>query len=248
MKYQDKVVVVTGAGGGIGRAAAIAYARAGAFVVIADIKADILEETRAMIGERVLSIPTNVADHEQVTQLMNRAVEQFGRIDIGINNAGIGAAKQAKTHDTDTADWDRVIAVNQTGVYYCMREQLRHMMGQGSGCIVNVASVAGHRAMAHQIAYTASKHAVVGMTKAAALEYAKRGIRINSVCPVFTNSPMLESLFRVAPKAREGLVHTIPVGRYGENEDVLHAMFYLTDPAAGFVTGLNLPVDGGMMA
>ena len=251
MRYKDKVVLVTGAGGGIGRATAEEFARQGARVVIGDIKEDLLAESHQRIeaaGGMVRSRAGNVAKHDDVKTLFRYAVEEFGTVDVAVNNAGIGAALNAPTHLTDPDDWTRVIAVNQTGVYYCMREALKIMSKRGSGCVVNVASVAGMRALPHQIAYVASKHAVVGMTKTAALEYAKTGIRVNSICPVFTNSPMLENLFAFKEELRAGLVKTIPVGRYGENADVVRGILYLADPEASFITGQNLAIDGGMLA
>ena len=251
MTYQGKTVLVTGAGGGIGRATAEIFAEQGANVVVSDIRSDILAETVQRItaaGGLAKAIDCNVAKYEQVQRMVQFTVDAFGGLDVAINNAGIGGANMARTAQVDAKDWERVIAVNQTGVFYCMKEQLARMEAAGSGCVVNVASVAGMRALPHQIAYVASKHAVLGMTKTAALEYARTGIRINSVCPVFTNSPMLEAMFSLAPEMRDKLVRSIPVGRYGENADVVRAILYLTDPGASFITGQNLAVDGGMLA
>ncbi|MEL6124137.1 MAG: glucose 1-dehydrogenase [Bacteroidota bacterium] len=250
-KYENKIVFITGGASGIGRAAALSFADEGAKVIIADWNLTGAQETKRLIEEisgYAEAHQLDVSKYEQVQDLIARIEVAHSRLDIAINNAGIGASSTFKTADHTLEDWDRVIAVNQSGVFYCMKEQLRVMGKTGSGAIVNVSSIAGLRALPRQQAYVASKHAVIGMTKTAALEYAKQDIRVNAVCPVFTNSPMLELLFSTKDGLREKLVHSIPMKRYGEVADIVNAIMWLCDPGSSFVTGLSLPIDGGQTA
>lgn len=249
MEFQDKVVMITGAGSGIGRAAALMYAQGGAQVVVSDINPKGGEETVKLIteaGGKASFIAANVAKLDEVEQLINSVVEQYGKLDVAVNNAGIGDFQQKKTAEHPVDSWDRVIAVNQTGVFYCMKQELQQMMKQKSGSIVNISSIAGIRGLPNNLAYVASKHAVVGMTKTAAMEYAKHGIRINAVCPVFT----LTNLFKPeyfgdkAEKLREG----IPMKRYGSADEIAEAIIWLSTDKASFVTGHIMSVDGGKTA
>jgi len=249
MDYKDQVVLITGAGSGIGKAAALSYAQQGATVMVSDIDANHAETTAQKIlaaGGIAAAISCDVSDYVQVHSLVDQTVARYGRIDISLNNAGIGGDRE-RTSQFDLESWDRVIAVNQTGVFYCMREELRIMEQQQAGCIINVASIAGLKGFPLQVAYTASKHAVVGMTKTAAGEYAKMGIRINAVCPVFTHTPMVDRLLAYDESLEAKLVKTIPMRRFGEVEDIVGAIQWLSSKWAGFITGQALPVDGGLM-
>jgi NAD(P)-dependent dehydrogenase (short-subunit alcohol dehydrogenase family) len=250
MRFKQQVVLITGAASGIGKATAEAFAREGAKLILSDRQAEagqnVARNLRAK-GNEVSFVTTNVADPEAVAQLIQSGLADFGRIDIAINNAGIGSPMNP-THTTSLKDWDRVIAVNQSGVFYCMKHQLAAMERQGSGSIVNVSSIAGLRGLPRQLPYVASKHAVIGMTKTAALEYARFGIRINAVCPVFTRTPLVDQLFATEEGMAEKLLRSIPLRRFGEVEDVVNAISWLCDPASSFVTGLCLPLDGGQMA
>ena len=248
-EYQDKVVLITGAGSGIGKASAIAFAQRGAKVAVADIHPDTTNTTKEEIialGGESLSLPTDVANFEAVKAMVDQTVSHFGKIDIAINNAGIGGQRE-RTSQFSLDSWDKVIAVNQSGVFYCMREELRYMEQQGSGCIINIASIAGLRAFPLQIAYSASKFAVVGMTRTAAGEYAKMGIRINAVCPVFTHTPMVDELLEIDQSLEAKLVKTIPMRRFGEVSDMVNAILWLSSEGSSFITGQALPVDGGQM-
>lgn len=250
MSFKDKVVLITGAGSGIGRAAAIAFAAEGSKVVVSDVNEDGGRETVAAIkkaGGIGHFRKANVANYRAVVELVDETVSKFGRLDIALNNAGVGGSR-VPVSNYELAEWDQVIAVNQTGVFYCMREELKVMAKQGAGCIVNTSSIAGLRALPMTIAYTASKHAVIGMTKTAALEYARYGIRVNAVCPVFTETPMVESLVAGQEALAEKLMKTIPLRRFGQVEDIVNAIFYLCDDKSSFITGQSLPVDGGQMA
>jgi NAD(P)-dependent dehydrogenase (short-subunit alcohol dehydrogenase family) len=250
MRFQDKVVLITGSASGIGLAAAQAFAAEGAKLVLADRQAETGEavaERLRQAGHAVIFVPTDVSDYAAVQRLVAAAVSQFGRLDIAINNAGIGAPL-APTAEVALPDWDRVIAVNQTGVFYGLKEQLGVMARQGSGCVINIASIAGLRGLPLQLAYTASKHAVVGMTKAAAGEYARFGIRVNAVCPVFTHTPLVDQLFTAKEGIDEKFLRTIPLRRFGEVADIVNAITWLADDATSYVTGLALPIDGGQTA
>ncbi len=248
---KNKVVLITGSASGIGRTTALLYADRGAQVVVSDINETGGEETVSQIrtaGGTAIFIKADVSKYEDVEQLLQKSVETFGRLDVAVNNAGIGAKRINRTVEHTIEDWDRVIAVNQTGVFYCMQLELRQMQKQGGGSIVNVASIAGLKGLPNNLAYAASKHAVVGMTKTAALEYARKNIRINAVCPVFTHSPLFQRLLDAKPDWEEKLKVGIPLRRYGRPEEVAEAIFWLSGEASGFITGHALPVDGGMMA
>jgi NAD(P)-dependent dehydrogenase (short-subunit alcohol dehydrogenase family) len=252
MNFKNKIILITGAASGIGRAAAMAFAEAGGFVIASDLNEKGGLETVAKIkamGEKATFIKTNVAVFEEVKKLMNQIVEQFGRLDIAINNAGINGVL-ARTVDYPVDDWERVISVNASSVYYCMKTQIPIMLQQGGGTIVNTASIAGLKGLPNSIAYTASKHAVVGMTKTAAMEYARHNIRINAICPVFTISPMFDpvALEKVAKGIPDKLKANVPMKRFAKVEEQVNAMMWLCSEKASFVTGHALPVDGGLTA
>ncbi len=251
MNYKGKTVFITGGASGIGKECALQYGKAGANVAIADWNHDLNEKTAAELtaqGITVKAYKLDVGSYEQVSATIAAVVSDFGSLDVALNNAGIGGKQANRTAQHTLDDWDNVIRVNQSGVFYCMKEELKIMEAQGTGSIVNVASIAGMRALPKQLSYVASKHAVIGMTKTAAVEYARTDIRVNAVCPVFTNTPLVEGMFESNESLREKLVRTIPVGRYGEVSDISNAVLWLTDEASSFVTGLCLPVDGGQTA
>jgi NAD(P)-dependent dehydrogenase (short-subunit alcohol dehydrogenase family) len=244
MKFKNKIVLVTGAGSGIGRGTALAFAREGATVVVSDINETGGHETVEMIGQAAVFVKADVSDPEQVESLIQQIVVKYNRLDIAINNAGVGGV-MGKIHEMPLHHYKKVMNINLDGVFYCLQHELRQMLGQGSGCIVNVASVAGLRPLPNSAAYSASKHAVVGLTKTAALEYARKNIRINAVCPVFTHSAMVQGMFDVAPELEQKLLRTIPMGRYGQPEDVAQAILWLCSDENNFLTGHALPIDGG---
>ncbi|WP_373514111.1 SDR family NAD(P)-dependent oxidoreductase [Persicitalea sp.] len=250
-RFIDQVVLITGAGSGIGRGAALAFAREGAAVVVSDLNEESGQESTSLIeseGGQSTFIRCDVTDPKQIADLVQSTLEKYGRLDIAINNAGIGG-NIAKLAEVPEAEYRQVLDVNLGGVFFGMQQQIRQMLTQESGGrIVNVASVAGLRAMPNNSVYTATKHAVVGLTKAAAMEYARQNIRINAICPAFTHSGMVDKLFALAPGYEQKLLKNIPLGRYGEPEDIAQGILWLCDPANSFVTGLALPLDGGMMA
>jgi NAD(P)-dependent dehydrogenase (short-subunit alcohol dehydrogenase family) len=248
---QGKVALVTGGGSGIGRATALAFARAGARVVVADVDAEGGRETcqrLADAGGEAHFVAADVSRAGEVAAMVEAAVRTCGRIDCAFNNAGIGGGILAATADYDEDTWDRVLAVNLTGVWLCMRSEIRQMLAQGGGAIVNNASVAGLVGSRVGAAYTASKHGVVGLTRAAAIEYGPANIRINAVCPSWIVTPLTEKATAGHPAFLEQLIARQPTGRLGTPEQVAAAVVWLCSEAASFVTGHPLPVDGGFVA
>lgn len=253
MEFQQKVVLITGSGSGIGQVAAKEFAKAGAKVVVSDINEEGGQATVQAIqkaGGTAIFVKANVTNYESVKKLMQQTVEHFGRLDIAINNAGIGGIP-ARTTDLSLDSWDKVMAVNATGVFYCMKLEIAQMMKQGEGgIIVNTASIAGLKGLPNNLAYVASKHAVVGMTKTAAMEYARHNIRINAICPVFTISPMFQPavMDKISAGLSDKLKKNIPMKRFAQAVEMANTMLYLCSDRASFITGHALPVDGGLTA
>lgn len=247
---EQKVALITGGGGGLGRASALALARTGARIAVADAAEEAGRATVALVeqaGGAATFVPVNVADPASVEQMVRATVAWGGRLDYAINNAGIGGG-HARTADYPEEEWHQVIAINLTGVWQCMRFEIPQMLSQGGGVIVNVASVAGIVALPGNSAYTASKHGVVGLTKAAALEYVRRGIRINALCPGYTRTPLVERMFASRPNLEERLTEAMPLGRIGTPEEIAEAVVYLCSDAAAFMIGHALILDGGIAA
>ena len=245
-----KVALVTGASSGIGRASALAFARAGARVVVADVTVEGGQETVQLIknaGGEASFVKADVARASEVEALVRHAVAAYGRLDCAHNNAGV-EGQAAFTADDTEANWDRVLAVNLKGVWLCLKYEIRQMLTQGGGAIVNTASGAGLIGIRGGGAYVASKHGVVGLTKTAALEYAKSGIRVNAVCPGVIQTPMVERLTRQHPRAAEMMAAAHPLGRTGKPEEIAEAVVWLCSDAASFVTGHAMAVDGGYVA
>jgi NAD(P)-dependent dehydrogenase (short-subunit alcohol dehydrogenase family) len=248
---QNKVALVTGAASGIGRATAVAFAEAGArAVVVADINIEGLEETAAMVragGAEALAIRTDVSRAEDVERLVADAVAAFGRLDCAFNNAGI-EGETSPTAEIAEADWDRTLAINLTGVWLCMKAELPHLLAADGGAIVNCASVAGLVGFQGAAAYVASKHGVVGLTKAAALDYAQTGVRINAVCPGVIQTPMIDRVLERDPAMETALTAMEPLGRLGRADEIADAVVWLCSDAASFVTGQAIAIDGGFVA
>src|SRR5437870_10843666 len=247
---EGKVAVVTGGASGIGRATALTFAREGAKLVIADMNADGGQQTVHMIrenGGEAIFVRTDVSQAVEVQALITKAVETYGRLDCAHNNAGISGGGRALTAEYAEEMWHQVIAVNLTGVWLCMKYEIPQMLSQGSGAIVNTASVAGLIGGRGLAAYVASKHGVIGLTKTAALEYAQQGIRVNCVCPGVIHTPMTARGLD-DPERRAQIIASEPIGRVGTPEEVAEAVAWLCSDAAPLVTGHAMTVDGGYVA
>jgi len=246
----NKVALVTGGSSGIGRASALAFAREGAKVIIADVDVKGGEETVQMIkkaGSAAIFVRTDVSKVGEVEAMINKSVETYGRLDFAHNNAGIWDPVKS-TVDYTEEDWDRSISINLKGVWLCMKYEIPQMLLQGGGAIANTASAAGLVGMEKRPGYTASKHGVLGLTKTAALEYAKFRIRINAICPGVIRTPMVERTIQRMPGSEVEFIAWEPIGRLGTPEEVAEAMVWLCSDAASFVIGHALVVDGGAVS
>lgn len=254
-RLQDKVTIITGAAGGIGREAALRFASEGAAVVAVDLPGDALDETAQLVqaaGGRCIAVAADVTDEAQVQAYVAAAVAEFGGVDALLNNAGIEGAVAALT-DTAVDHFDRVIAVNVRGVFLGMKHAAPAIIARGGGAIVNVSSVAGLGGTPGIVAYGASKHAVIGMTKTAAMEFAPAKVRVNAICPSPVETRMMRALEAGMNPADPEAVHammamSIPLGRYGEPSDIAALMAFLCSDDSSFLTGAAIPIDGGMKA
>ncbi|HSR07197.1 MAG TPA: SDR family oxidoreductase [Bryobacteraceae bacterium] len=245
---EGKVAVITGGSSGIGRAAALAFAREGAHVAIGARRQTEGEETTRMVretGGQAVFVQTDVSQTEQVQRLIQAAVERWGRLDCAFNNAGIEGDAFVHTADYPETTWDQIVAINLTGVFLSMKYELQQMLKHGSGTIVNMSSIAGLVGGAIGSPYFATKHGVIGLTKAAAMEYAKSGIRVNAICPAVIDTDMAQRGFS---EMWDAVVNMHPVGRVGKPEEVADAVVWLCSDRAAFITGHALPVDGGWVA
>jgi NAD(P)-dependent dehydrogenase (short-subunit alcohol dehydrogenase family) len=248
-RFEGKVALVTGAASGIGKAAAVAFAREGARVLVADVNVEGGEETVRDIkdlGADAAFVRVDVSIDADVQEMVAEAVGRFGRLDVAVNNAGIEGAL-APTAEYPEEMWDRVLAVNLTGVWRCMRREIPEMLKTGGGAIVNVASILGVVGFANAPAYTAAKHGVVGLTKVAAMEYAPQGIRINAIGPGFIETPMVMERGVEAgkhPEVQQQIAELHPIGRMGKPEEIADAILFMASDAASFVAGQTLIVDG----
>jgi len=247
---EKKIAIVTGGAAGIGQGTCEVLKENNYKVVISDI-----DETAGMAtaktlieeGGEAIFHKADVSKFEEVKSLIEKAVDQYGKLDLMVNNAGIGANEFQRTADHSLDDWDKIVAVNQSGVFYGMKLALGQMMKQGSGNIVNVASLAGIKGSGTGLAYSASKFAVVGMTKSAAWEYASKNIRINCVCPAFTETQLVNNSMLGIPEVKAKLMKSIPMKRFAEPEEIAQAIYWLASDQSSFVTGHALVLDGGVL-
>lgn len=252
--FTNKVVLITGAGSGIGRETARKFAKKNAKVVISDVDREGLKQTKELIlqsedsSEDVLDVVADVSSEKEVRSLIDRIVEKHGRLDVACNNAGVGG-ELAATADYTVEEWDRVLNINLRGQWLCMKYQIPVMLSEDGGSIVNVASILGTVGFAQAPAYVAAKHGLVGLTKAAALEYSSQGIRVNAIAPAFIETAMLEKAgLTTDEELKQGLIELHPIGRLGQSDEVAHAIVWLSSEEASFVTGHTLLVDGGYTA
>jgi len=246
-----KVAVITGGGSGIGWETSKLFAEHDFKVIVSDLK-EVNEEQLSQLsanGNQAKFIATDVSKYDEVKNLIDKTIAEYGKIDVLVNNAGIGPSALSKTDGHTLEDWDKVISVNQSGVFYGMKVALGHMVNQGYGNIVNVASLAGIRGRMTGLCYSASKFAVVGMTKSAALEYARQNIRINCVCPAFTETPLFNEAYAPTRKGlKEKLLRAIPQGRFAQPREIAEAILWLASDKSTFMTGEAMILDGGLSA
>ncbi len=249
-RIEGKVAVITGGGSGIGRATALLFGREGAKLVVADYDPEGGERTVKTIAEAggtAVFHAADVSNPQAVDALMHKVVETYGQLDCAFNNAGI-EGHTALTPDCSIENWNRVIAINLTGVFLCMKYEIALMLKHGGGSIVNTSSGAGLVGLPGGPAYVASKHGVAGLTKTAALEFARKGIRVNAVCPGFIHTPMVERILDKGGLSEEQIFAAEPMHRMGKPEEIAEAVLWLCSDASSFVTGLPMPVDGGYVA
>ena len=251
IRLDGKVALVTGGASGIGRATAIVFAQSGANVVVADIDeagargtVDEIERT----GTKALFVRTDVSREADCVRMVAAATQAFSRLDIAFNNAGIMASYGEKLHESTEQDWDRLMAVNLKGVFLCMKHELRQMLGQGGGVIVNTASAVGRIGTPNSVIYPAAKHGVISLTRCAALQYARSGIRINAVCPGLVETPITQRMREMEPGFDVKRANFVPMGRISSPEEIAQAVLWLSSGAASYVTATSMLVDGGWVA
>jgi NAD(P)-dependent dehydrogenase (short-subunit alcohol dehydrogenase family) len=248
MDFKNKVAVVTGASSGIGKSVSELYAREGAAVILSDINQELGEKTTEEIrkgGGEAIFVHADVSKPSDCENMVKAAMDKYGRLDIACNNAGIGG-DQNPTADYSLESWDKAIAVNLSGVFYCMKYEIPAMLKSGGGSIINMASILGRVGFAGAVGYVAAKHGVLGLTKTAAIEYAPHGVRVNVVGPGFISTPLIKEL-EENPEINNMLISLHPVGRLGKPEEVAELVIWLSSDKASFVTGAYYPVDGGYL-
>ncbi|MBD2108717.1 SDR family oxidoreductase [Nodosilinea sp. FACHB-13] len=246
--FTGKVAFVTGAASGIGRETALAFAREGVKVVAADISEQGNQETVHLIenqGGQAIAVQCNITRSEDVKAALDKTVEAFGRLDFAFNNAGIEPRNPAPTAEYDEEEWNRIIDINLRGVFLCMKHEIPLILEQGGGAIVNTSSGAGIIGIKGSPAYTAAKHGVIGLTKAAALDYAAQNIHINAVCPGYIDTPMMGRFTGGTDEGRSQVIAEEPIGRMGKPEEIAAAVVWLCSDAAAFVVGHAMVIDGG---
>lgn len=249
MEFEGKVALVTGAASGIGESTALLYAKNGAKVVVADVDDKGGQETVGRIkeaGSEAIYVHADVSKPEDCRNLVEKTVAEFGRLDFACNNAGIGG-EQNPVGQLSIEGWDKTIAIDLSGVFYCMRYEIEAMLKNGGGSIVNMASILGQVGFAGAAAYVSAKHGVVGLTRTAALEYSKQGIRVNAVAPAFIQTPMIEAA-TADTNVEQALIEAHPIGRLGKPQEIAELVIWLSSDKASFITGSYVEADGGYLA
>jgi NAD(P)-dependent dehydrogenase (short-subunit alcohol dehydrogenase family) len=247
VSFENKVALVTGGASGIGRATALAYGRAGARVVVADVQVEAGRETARLIeaaGSEAFFIQVDVSKGGEVEEMVRQTIAAFGRLDMAHNNAGIEPV-MASIADSSETDWDRVVSINLKGIWLCLKHEIPPMLEQGGGAIVNTASVVGLLGQTNMASYVASKHGVIGLTRAAALEYAAAGIRVNAVCPAIVATPMLDRFTEGDAEVAAELTADYPMKRLIDPQEVADAVLWLSSNRASYLNGHALVLDGG---
>ena len=249
--FEGKIAFITGGNSGIGKATAISFARMGATVILMARRSregkNVVKTIREIYGRDATFVEGDVSKDKDVAHAVRTVVDTFGTIDYAFNNAGY-LGVDLITHQYPEDEWNKVINVNLKGVWLCMKYQIDQMLRQGHGVIVNNSSANGLIASSGELAYTASKHAVIGLTKVAALEYASRGIRVNAVCPGYIYTPMVEDIVNSNPTQTEIILKNYPLGRLGVPEEVASAVIWLCSEESTFLNGTVLPIEGGLLA
>jgi NAD(P)-dependent dehydrogenase (short-subunit alcohol dehydrogenase family) len=252
MDFTNKVVLITGASSGIGRACAVAFAQRGAKLLLSDVNAEGGAETihhlKALNADAEY-MTCDVTRANEVEAIVNRAVERFGGLHVAVNSAGIsGGGMRYPILEWSDDVYEQIMAVNVKGIWLCLKSQIPALMQSGGGSIINLASVAGLIGAPGGAAYSASKHAVIGLTRSVALEYARHKVRVNAVCPAFIDTPMVTDVIKDDPRMEERTVKGNPMRRLGTPEEVAHTIMFLADDGASFITGGVYAVDGGLTA
>jgi NAD(P)-dependent dehydrogenase (short-subunit alcohol dehydrogenase family) len=252
MEFSGKVVLITGSATGFGKVLAEEFARQGAFLILSDVNVPVGQhgaDNLKAAGANVIFTKCDVSKADEVKNMVEKGIEAFGTLDICINNAGIaGNSMRTRTHDFEEDMWDKIMDINAKGVWLCMKYELPHLLAAKSGVVVNIASKAGLGAVPGNVAYAASKHAVIGITKTAAIEYASKNIRVNAVCPSFADTPMVQNSIMQEPEYGQRLIQMNPMRRLGTANEIRDVVMFLCSEKSSFMNGQSVAVDGGLTA
>jgi NAD(P)-dependent dehydrogenase (short-subunit alcohol dehydrogenase family) len=252
MEFSGKVVLITGSATGFGKVLAEEFARQGASLILSDVNVPVGKESADNIkaeGGKVVFVKCDVSKAKDVKNMVEKGIEAFGRLDICINNAGIaGNSMRTRTHEFEEDMWDKIMDINAKGVWLCMKYELPHLLAAKGGVVVNISSKAGLGAVPGNVAYAASKHAVIGITKTAAIEYASKNIRVNAVCPSFADTPMVQNSIMQEPEYGQRLIQMNPMRRLGTANEIRDVVMFLCSEKSSFMNGQAVAVDGGLTA